>query len=135
MAAVQIRTRDVIDPVTIADLAFAILIGIITIVAALSVALLVKGIMGRRPVDHPAEKQSFAWLPALTLAAFVVYLAILPWLGFLIASVAFFAVLMLLYGCRSPVKIVLWSLVLPIALHVLFTEAFQILLPAGPFGI
>lgn len=107
---------------------------IITIVAALSAALLAKGIMGVRSGDSPDSKQSFAPLPGLTLGAFVIYLAILPWAGFLIAGVVFFAVLMLLYGSRAPVKIILWSLALPTALYAIFTEVFQILLPTGPLG-
>ena len=75
-----------------------------------------------------------ARLPALTLMAFAIFLTVLPAAGFLIASVAFFAVLMLLYGSRVPVRIILWSLVLPTALYVIFTEVFQVLLPPGLFG-
>ena len=107
---------------------------IITIVAVLSAALLVKGIAGLRSGERLNWKLSIARLPALTLVGFVIYLAVLPWAGFLIASVAFFAILMISYGSREPIKIVLWSLVLPVVLYVIFTEAFQILLPSGPFG-
>ena len=104
-------------------------------VAVLSVALLVKGIAGWWSGDGGVLKQAPVRLPALTLGAFVIYLAVLPWAGFLIASVFFFAALMLLYGSRAPVRIVLWSLILPAILYAVFTQIFQILLPAGPFGV
>ena len=115
---------------------------IITIVAILSAALLVKGIAGLRSGDRTeiqssnqsSNKSSAARLSALTLGAFGIFLAVLPWAGFLIAGIVFFAVLMFLYGSREPVKIGLWSLVLPSVLYVIFTEGFQILLPSGPFG-
>jgi putative tricarboxylic transport membrane protein len=107
---------------------------IITLVAGLSVALLLKGIAERRTTGQMAITSSTARLPLLMLGAFGLFLAVLPWVGFLMASVAFFAVLMMLYGSRSPLKIVLWSLALPTALYVIFTEAFQVILPTGPLG-
>lgn len=107
---------------------------IITIVAILSLALLIKGISARRTGDGGQFRISPARLPALTMAVFFIYLVLLPWVGFPIASVVFFAALMLLYGNRDAVKIVLWSLAVPIVLFVTFTEAFQILLPRGPLG-
>ena len=107
---------------------------IITIVAVLSAALLLKGLAARRAEKGTGAKTPFDQLPALTLSAFVIYLALLPWAGFLVPSVAFFATLMWLYGSRRPVRILLWSVAVPTLLYVIFTEAFQILLPAGPFG-
>ncbi len=108
---------------------------IISIVAVLSVALLVKGVITARTSDPAITGSVTARQPLLMLVAFGVFLAILPWVGFLIASVLFFAILMMLYGSRSPVKIALWSLALPSLLYVVFTEAFQVILPAGPLGI
>ena len=107
---------------------------IITVVGILSLALLIKGISGLRTGEGGQFQESAARLPALTMGVFFIYLVLLPWVGFLIASVVFFAVLMVLYGGREPVKIVIWSLAVPIGLFVIFTEAFQILLPRGPFG-
>lgn len=107
---------------------------IITLVAGLSGALLVKGVAALKSTEQAVITSSSARLPLLMLGAFALFLAILPWAGFLIASVLFFAILMLLYGSRSPVKIVLWSVALPTALYVIFTEVFQVILPAGPLG-
>lgn len=107
---------------------------IITIVAGLSVALLVKGVTALKSAEQTVITSSSARLPFLMLGAFALFLAILPWAGFLIASVVFFAILMLLYGSRSTVKIVVWSVALPTALYVIFTEAFQVILPTGPLG-
>lgn len=107
---------------------------IITLVAGLSGALLVKGVAALKSTEQAVITSSSARLPLLMLGAFALFLAILPWAGFLIASVVFFAVLMLLYGSRSPVKIVLWSVALPTALYVIFTEVFQVILPTGPLG-
>jgi putative tricarboxylic transport membrane protein len=107
---------------------------IITVVAILSFALLVKGIAGRRPDDAEPSQKTKTRLATMTMGAFFVYLALMPWAGFLLVSVVFFAVLMMFYGSRAPGKIVFWSLLVPIVLFVTFTEAFQILLPRGPLG-
>lgn len=107
---------------------------VITIVGLLSVALLAKGLAARMTTDEPATASSGTRSPILMLGAFAVFLAVMPWAGFLMSSVVFFAVLMLLYGSRSPAKIVLWSLALPTALYLVFTEIFQVILPAGPLG-
>ena len=107
---------------------------IITVVGLLSLALLIKGVSGLRSGEGGEIQISVVRLPALTMGAFFIYLVLLPWVGFLMSSVPFFAVLMVLYGSREPVKIVLWSLAAPTILFVVFTEAFQILLPRGQLG-
>ena len=63
--------------------------------------------------------------------AFVVYLALLPYLGFVAANIPFFAVLMVLYGERRPLWILAGSFVISLVLFFLFREVFQIRLPAG----
>ena len=65
------------------------------------------------------------------LAAFVLYLAALPTLGFVAANVPLFAVLMVIYGERRPAWIAVGSIAVPLVLFFLFREAFQIRLPAG----
>ena len=67
-------------------------------------------------------------------AAFVVYVAALPWLGFLLATVPFFAVLMALFGERRRWVLAVGALVVPIVMFVLFRHGFQIVLPAGRIG-
>ena len=104
---------------------------IVSAVLMLSAALLVSGVLSRhdRPVV-PAENKSWP-AAAITIGAFVAYLAVLPYAGFLVASVPFFAVLMYLYASRNMVMIAGASLVIPIALFTMFRYGFQIILPRG----
>ena len=71
---------------------------------------------------------------AAALAAFVVYVVALPWLGFLFVTVPFFATLMALFGERRPWVLAAGALVVPIVVFVLFRHGFQIILPAGRLG-
>ena len=65
------------------------------------------------------------------LAWFVIYLAVLPTLGFLLATIPFFAGLMVLYGGARAIWIALGSFAVPICLYYAFRDGFQILLPRG----
>jgi putative tricarboxylic transport membrane protein len=105
---------------------------IAALTGVLSLALLVKGMLelpkaGKGLVAFPRT-------PAAMLVLFVVAVAAMPWLGFVLTGVPFFAALMLLYGCRRTGFIAFWSLAIPLVLYFIFTEIFQILLPAGPLG-
>jgi putative tricarboxylic transport membrane protein len=98
---------------------------------ALSVALLVQGIT-RLKRENGAAAVPFGFkTPVLALASFAVYLAALPFLGFVAASVIFFASLMWLYGSRSPVMIAAGAVLCPVILFVLFRYGFNIILPRG----
>ena len=74
------------------------------ILLALSLGLLVQGLMARptgaieavATPDNVATRRRTIW----ALGAFVVYLVILPGLGFLLATTPFFAALMVLFGER-----------------------------------
>lgn len=107
---------------------------IVSLVALLSVSLLIKGLRGLQNTEGAAAVSVGSRLTALTLFSFVIFLLLLEPLGFLTAAIPFFAILMLLFGSRSVLSIVVWSIVIPVTLYLIFTEAFQILLPAGPFG-
>jgi putative tricarboxylic transport membrane protein len=112
---------------------------IISIITVLSLALLVKGLAGLKAKDGVAPNArwqvSFAPAPTFALGAFFIYLVFLPFAGFLIGSVIFFAALMFLYGCRTWFTIAIYSVAIPVVLFVIFTRAFQIFLPVGPWGI
>ena len=99
--------------------------------SALSVALLVHGITRLKRENGAAAVFFDFKTPVLALASFAVYLAALPFLGFVAASIVFFAVLMWLYGARSPVMIAAGSIVGPVILFVLFRHGFNIILPRG----
>ncbi len=65
------------------------------------------------------------------LAWFALYLAALPSLGFLVATVPFFAGLMVLYGGARGPWLAVASVAMPAFLFYVFRDGFQILLPLG----
>jgi putative tricarboxylic transport membrane protein len=105
---------------------------IITIsLALLSAALLVRGVKTARRGEALVEGGRPARLALAGLAWFAIYLAVMPTVGFPLASVPFFAGLMWLYGERRPLWIAAGSLALPVILYLVFRDMFQILLPPG----
>ncbi len=98
---------------------------------ALSLALLYQGITRLKHQSSEGTDWQEARTPALALASIAIYLAALPYLGFIFASMFFFAVLMWLYGSRNPVMIVAGSVLGPVILYFLFRHGFNILLPRG----
>ncbi len=97
----------------------------------LSAALLIQGL---RPATSDAVPEAPDVAPSKYLwggAAFVVYLAALPALGFVAANIPFFLALMYLYGERRPLWLLGGSIGISIALFYLFREVFLILLPSG----
>ncbi len=101
---------------------------------ALSLALLAQGVIGLRQSGASEESAPFAEIDGravLLLLAFAVYLAALPYVGFLYGSIVFFAALMVLFGARSPLLIIAAAVVVPLALQFVFRHAFTIILPTG----
>lgn len=102
----------------------------------LSLALVVQGGMGLLAAggsDHMEAREGLDGKGIALLGAMVVYVIAIPLVGFLVASIVFFAVAMVLFGARNPIVVAGASIVLPIALQFLFRNAFSIILPAGPF--
>lgn len=97
----------------------------------LSVALLVRSLRADGDESPHALSDRLAVRRLFTLLWFVVYLVLLPYAGFLAASVPFFAGLMWLYGERNRLVLVLATLIVPVSLFYIFRLGFQILLPAG----
>jgi len=97
----------------------------------LSAVLLVKGVINLR---NELPQQSGHAAPArvmATLVLFVLYLVVLPYAGFLVASIPFFAGLMMLCEQRKPLLVAVASVMIPLFLYVLFRQGFNILLPSG----
>ena len=97
----------------------------------LSAALLIRALTddgGEAPRASPGR---LATPRLLALISFVVYLALLPYAGFLAASVPFFAGLMWLYGERNRIVLSLAAVIVPVGLFYIFRQGFQILLPVG----
>ena len=61
----------------------------------------------------------------------MLYIALLPRLGFLIATPPFFAGLMVVYGERRPVVVAVFSFAAAALLYLAFRHGFQIILPQG----
>ncbi len=78
-----------------------------------------------------SEKKEYLAYPALGLISFLLFLGLLPYLGFLLGGIPFFAALMVISGERRPLWIAFFSIVIPVTLFFLFREGFLILLPQG----
>jgi len=97
----------------------------------LSMALLVQSVVRDDGDSRHATSDRFASQSLLALILFFVYLILLPYAGFLAASVPFFAALMWLYRERNRLVLALASIVIPVGLFYIFRLGFQILLPTG----
>ncbi len=97
----------------------------------LSVALLSRSLTVDGSESPQASSDRLAYRRVLFLLWFSVYLVILPYAGFLPASVPFFVGLMWLYGERNRLALTLATIIIPASLFYIFRLAFQILLPAG----
>ena len=96
----------------------------------LSLALLVQGYLGPGPAARE-EKETSLKAPASGLLLFAVYLIALPFIGFLLASVPFFAGMMAASGARSKTVIAAAAIAIPLFLFFLFQYGFQIPMPQG----
>jgi len=97
----------------------------------LSLALLVQGMKANRGARPDVDTAGGLRAPTVFLTLFVAYVAALPFTGFVIASVPFFAALMWLYGERRRGWIVAVSVMLPVILVLVFRNALHIPLPTG----
>ena len=98
---------------------------------ALAFGLMVQGVRQWPDGTAPAAPPREAGRRAAGLVWFAIYLATLPSLGFLLATIPFFAGLMVLYGGARNVQIAVASIAMPVFLFYVFRDVFQILLPRG----
>ena len=104
---------------------------ITTFLAVLSAALLLQACIPTfnqtvpKPMGIPRKRLCFA------LILSIIYLGLLPSLGFIGANILLFGSLMYLYGERRLIKITSFSFLFSIFIFYLFREIFQISLPAG----
>ncbi|MBT3352153.1 MAG: tripartite tricarboxylate transporter TctB family protein [Nitrospinaceae bacterium] len=77
------------------------------------------------------EKKEHLLFPAAALGMFLFFLVALPYLGFLLGGIPFFAGLMLASGERRPLWIIVFSIAIPVFIFFLFREGFMIILPPG----
>ena len=100
----------------------------------LSVFLLVQGLLPVGSTQTPSPLNVTRWKICSSLIAVATYLITLPQIGFIIANILLFAILMLLYGERRPVPLLSGSILVPIAIFLIFRDLFQIRLPSGILG-
>ena len=97
----------------------------------LSFTLLVQGVLALGNTRTPAPITIPSWKSGLGLISAIAYLIVLPELGFVLANIFIFAILMWLYGERRPVRLAAGSILIPLAIFLIFRELFQIRLPSG----
>ena len=100
----------------------------------LSAALRVQGILPAVSDTVPSIPKIPARRYGSGLAAAVIYLVALPYLGFIVANIPLFAVLMMLYGEKRLTWVIGGSVIITLLVFFLFRVVFQILLPAGVLG-
>ncbi|RLA79817.1 MAG: hypothetical protein DRG33_03405 [Deltaproteobacteria bacterium] len=67
----------------------------------------------------------------ISIALFVLYIAITPLLGYLVASVLIMAVYLLHFGVRRWHTVVLLSILFPVVLYLFFAKVMLVVLPKG----
>ena len=100
----------------------------------LSVLLLIQGLLPVVSTKTPSPINVKTWKIFSGLISVVFYLVTLPHLGFIVANILLFAVLMLLYGEKRPLPLLSGSILVPIAIFLIFRDLFQIRLPSGILG-
>lgn len=99
----------------------------------LSAVLLVQGLMV--PAGQPSRPKSERLVTRRVTAALLlmaVYLGMLPYLGFLLATVLLFGALMWAAGENRLLHIAGWSAAMTALLYAMFRYAFQVPFPAAP---
>jgi putative tricarboxylic transport membrane protein len=104
------------------------------LILAAAVTLLIPALAARGAVEASADSSPSVAdrrLALSALAALFAYGALLPLLGFILATVPFFAILMVLFGERRPVLVVACAIAVTAALYGIFRYGFGIFLPRG----
>ena len=98
-------------------------------ILTLSAALLVQGLIGADgPVSAGGKsRQRGIW----ALGVFIVYLAFLPGLGFILATAPFVVAMMVLFGESGVLRVALGAAAVTAILYLLFRHGFGVFLPAG----
>lgn len=97
----------------------------------LSSALTVRGLIAVRGGDDDFSGYRLPGRGGLALGGFAACLLLLPYAGFVLASVPFCGALVVLYGERRPVVTLAAAVLIPLMLFLVFSTGFQVLLPTG----
>ena len=127
LAAGQLPDRTLPDTPGPAFLPWLIAIGLTSLSAGLVLHSLIAPLV-RSGVSRDYRMPRRGWL---ALGSFAAYLLLLPYAGFVLASVPFCGSLVVLYGERRRLIAVAGAVLVPLALFVVFGAGFQVLLPRG----
>ena len=105
----------------------AIMLGLSSLL--FTVTLLRRTAKRRAPPD-PARRGAAVRVVVLFVLT-VIYVAALPWTGYLLTSALYFGALSLQFGNRQPVSILITMVVVPLALLLFFEKYMIVLLPSA----
>ncbi|MGI9521111.1 MAG: tripartite tricarboxylate transporter TctB family protein [Hyphomicrobiaceae bacterium] len=100
------------------------------IILVLSISLLVRSLRCPIEVAVPADTGERRKV-ILALCTFVAYVIAMPRTGFVLATLPFFAAMMLLFGERRPAYVCGGALAATVVLYILFRHGFGVFLPRG----
>lgn len=104
---------------------------IITVnILVLSAWLLIRGLRQPKTERVPVDAKKIR-VAVFAMASFAVYLAAMPMLGFVLATLPFFAVMMVLYGEKRPLWISSGAIGVTAILYMIFRHGFGVFLPQG----
>ncbi len=103
------------------------------LIAVMSVFLIVQGVLTKDIATATPVKQTFAEIGyvGLCILVMIIYVGILKWVGFIVATFAVIVVLALLYGNRNWLQILITAMVAPPAIMLFFRYTMLVLLPEG----
>lgn len=108
---------------------------LLLILALLQLALTLRRESGAEPSTY-AHTTSHTLVQILgAVTAFLIYLFLLPIVGYHVSTPLLVAVLLVLFRTRHPVQIVAFSLSLSMGCALLFEGVFNITIPRGIFGL
>lgn len=102
------------------------------LIALFAVVQLVRSLAGDDRRSHEITLGSTRRVVGVTVAV-LAYVLLLPWLGFVVATVLFLIVGMRYSGVASPLRIAVVAVGLTLGLHYVFGVFLRIPLPESPF--
>ena len=91
----------------------------------------------KRPLEQAEPLSSLKLFPArtfLTILLFVLYIAAVPLVGYLAATLVFLPAALFFFGARNWAVIIPLSIGLPLLLYWFFSRIMFVLLPCGAFS-
>ena len=106
----------------------------IFLLLVLSISLLISSIFTIKTVENSDEFHEGPRKTKSTVIAFIsfiLYLILLPSVGFVMATIPFFAAMMVLFSEKRFLQIIIGSITFTVFFYILFRYGFNIFLPTG----